>query len=857
MNCQTTYAEYLVGFSMRCSKIFLSFFIFLCATSSLLAQWSVKIDRPSAMYEVGETAYFSLVSTYYGGPVEYQIVYDDYSAPLATGKFNISAGETIKIPFTTNTPGVVICKAKLYDVPATAAAAFSPFKIQPSEPAPTDFDAFWQNQRSQLQNLPFDPQLTIFDVTNYATTYRFNMANIDNRRTYGYLSIPKGAGPFPAIVNLPAFGNTHAAGAQTTYAGQNGVIILSLAIHNVEPDQYDYSAYLPNDIYTREGIYYRYPILGTIRAIDYLFSRSDFDKTNLGVCGASQGGGLAMLVGGIDNRVKAVAESNAALCDHLGLKYNRATGFPYYLNKARVARGDEAAAANAIKYYDAVYAAQRFQGSSLHVIGYEDEVCPPSSIFVAYNQFKGPKTLVHAIKLGHQHPNEYWEGRFDFFRKVFPSMRSVNTWAGASTETGYFIDIQKSNDNTNSVNLLAKVEKDEQEAASLPLTWSTTKGTGNVAFSPSNQRATKASFSANGDYLVTATATDLALLGTSQRYYTTQNSISITGNTNKSPNPTTPTEPNSNPVTPPQNPTLPTTSAATYCSTYSIFPWHEWIADVAFTDGQKSSDKSSYSDFSKGVITNIMRGKVKQGLFSAAYSWETHTEYWRVWIDFNKNNTFETNELVYESELPRPPNGTSKVVLWAEMQIPQDIALGETRMRIAMQRDKFPNSACSSVEYGEIEDYTVKIIDNIIIRSDQFVSDLAFNPSSSGLEADELSSLLRLANASDAQGTGAQSWLPQAFTLVLDKNTIANNISIFPNPANDVLNINLEAYIGKATLIKIVDSTGKVIYYQPIDRIETNIFSIPLTEYESGTYFLAVEMEGNPSEVRRFVLDKH
>jgi cephalosporin-C deacetylase len=851
MTFQTTYVEFRVGFTMQFRNFLLCLAIFLSANTAIFAQWSVTADRTNALYEVGETAYFSMVSVHYGGPVEYQIVYDDYAAPLATGKFTINKGETVKIAFAATAPGVVMCRAKLYDTPAVASAAFSPFKIQPSEPAPADFDAFWQNQRSQLQNLPFDPQLTVFDVTNAATTYRFNMANIDNRRTYGYLSIPKGQGPFPAIVNLPAFGNNHAAGPQTTYAAQNGVIILSLAIHNEEPDQYDYNAYLPNDIYKKEGIYYRYPILGTIRAIDYLFSRADFDKTNLGISGASQGGGLAMLVGGIDKRVKAIAQSNAALCDHLGLKYNRASGFPYYLNKARFTHGDEAAAATAIKYYDAVYAAQRFQGSSLHIIGYEDDVCPPSSVFTAYNQFKGPKTLLHTLKLGHQHPNEYWEGRFNFFRKVFPTMRSVNTWANASTETGYAIVIDKSNDHSNSVNLVGKIVQNDQEISSLPVIWQAenNNASGNVTFSPTNQQATKASFSANGDYIARFSATDYSLLSSTQRYYTIENSVTITGKIgNISIAPNNPTNP---PIASITN-TPPTNTA--YCENYGLFPWHEWISDVAFSDGQKSSDKSAYSDFSKGVITNIVRGKTKQALFSGGYSWETHNEYWRVWIDFNKNNAFDGNELVYESEVPRPPNGTTKVVLWAEMQIPQNIPLGETRMRIAMQRDKFPNSACGNVEYGEVEDYTVKIIDNTITRSDELGGAAYINNDSLGLATDDLSYLLRLAEAANEEDV--QAWLPQSFTLVLDKNTIADNITIYPNPTNDVLNINLEAYIGKSATIKVVDAVGKTIYHQHIDTIEQPIFSIPLTQYDNGTYFLAVDIVGNPSEVRRFVLDK-
>lgn len=907
MNLSTTmHHKHIGALAIFTKKLFLFAFSIFCTAHTVMAQWSVTLDRANAMYEVGQTAYFTFQSTYYGGPVEYQFVYDDYATPLGSGKINLVAGQIVKVPFTATSPGVVICRAKLYDAPATAAAAFSPFTLQPSEPAPTDFDAFWQNQKNKLQTLPFDPQLSLHSASNYSTTYRFNIASIDNRRVYGLLSIPKGTGPFPALINLPAFGNANAAGSQAVYAEQNGMIILSLSVHNAPPDQDDPSAYLPNDIYKPEGVYYRYPILGTIRAIDYLFSRADFDKTNLGISGASQGGGLSMMVAGIDSRVKAVAESNAALCDHLGLKYNRASGFPYYLNKARIQKGDENAAANAVKYYDAVYAAQRFKGSSLHVIGYEDEICPPSGIFVAYNQFKGPKVLVHALKLGHTHPNEFWEGRFDFFRKVFPNMRTVNPWPNPSVETGYFANIIKSNDNTNAVSLLGKIEKDERENSALPVNWRMVSGNGTTTFAPTNSRTTKASFSQSGAYSVAFSATDYSLLNVTQRYYTIENTINVTANVGT--NPTIPTNPTPvpKPIEPkpiiPQ-PTAPNNNApnVAYCKGYGIFPWHEWITDVAFFDGQKTSEKAGYSDFTKDVITTIARGQVKQMLLGAAYSWQTHDEYWRIWIDYNKDGKFGADEIAYETDLPRPANGVSKVMLWAEMNIPKDIPVGETRMRVAMQRDRFPSDACTAVDYGEVEDYTVRIAD-VAVRNDNPSGELLYFGADAQANQVNLSWLLRTAR--NPQSIGVEKSLDNKNFAVLteepldvyDKNSLIkgsvtdnatekkaqyyrlrvtlsdssviyspikkanimldNKFTIFPNPTSEVLNVNLADYIDKSMLVQVYDATGKAVHQQQVDKITQAIFSIPLSGYEIGNYFLSITIEGKGAQVRKFVIDK-
>ena len=60
-------------------------------------------------------------------------------------------------------------------------------------------------------------------------------------------------------------------------------------------------------------IYYKYGVLGAIRAIDYIFSRSDFNGSEMGVMGVSQGGGLAYLVAGVDDRVNLLLNSVPAL----------------------------------------------------------------------------------------------------------------------------------------------------------------------------------------------------------------------------------------------------------------------------------------------------------------------------------------------------------------------------------------------------------------------------------------------------------------------------------------------------------------------------------------------------------------
>jgi hypothetical protein len=63
---------------------------------------------------------------------------------------------------------------------------------------------------------------------------------------------------------------------------------------------------------------------------------------------------------------------------------------------------------------------------------------------------------------------------------------------------------------------------------------------------------------------------------------------------------------------------------------------------------------------------------------------------------------------------------------------------------------------------------------------------------------------------------------------------LADGISVYPNPANDVLTVKLETERTEAAIIKIVDVAGKVL----IEQACTNNCSIKLNTLQNGIYFV-------------------
>jgi Zn-dependent metalloprotease len=106
-----------------------------------------------------------------------------------------------------------------------------------------------------------------------------------------------------------------------------------------------------------------------------------------------------------------------------------------------------------------------------------------------------------------------------------------------------------------------------------------------------------------------------------------------------------------------------------------------------------------------GNFTNFV-GNLPYGsntiLFSAGFSGTAYTEYWKIWIDYNQNGTFETSEEMVSG------SSSSSANLTSTFTVPTSALAGTTRMRVSMKYNA-AQTACEAFPYGEVEDYTVNI----------------------------------------------------------------------------------------------------------------------------------------------------
>jgi cephalosporin-C deacetylase len=153
--------------------------------------------------------------------------------------------------------------------------------------------------------------------------------------------------------------------------------------------------FLTRGVQEPEGYYYRRVYADACRAVSVLREQDVVDPARVVVAGASQGGGLALAAAAlVPDQVAAVLCDVPFLCD-----FPRATrvapGDPYgeivrYL-KAHRDRVDDVF--RTLSYFDAAVLGRRASAPALFSVALMDEICPPSTVFAAFQAYGGPKEI--------------------------------------------------------------------------------------------------------------------------------------------------------------------------------------------------------------------------------------------------------------------------------------------------------------------------------------------------------------------------------------------------------------------------------------------------------------------------------
>lgn len=364
--------------------------------------------KPGGIYEIGETAGWTV------GPVNAATAPYTYTIKknhlevIKTGTLDVSKRATIEVVL--EEPAMLYVEVDDGDTatpPQVLGAAIAPTKLEPSLPAPDDFDRFWTSKIAALRAVPAKPVLTSKPSGRHDVEYyTIRMNHVGGKHVHGQLAKPKGPGKFPAVAIFQWASSPYPLEREwVTDRAAEGWLALNIQPHDILPDQpQEYYEALPRELKEyhtigrtdRDESYFLQMYLANIRAVDYLASLPEWNGKTLLVTGTSMGGQQSLCAAGLHPKVTHLIVHMPAGADTHGPLYGRASGYPYWPT-------DDPRVLETSRYFDTVNCAARIEIPSLVSMGFLDTLTPPAGIFIAFNQIRGYKRAVPLVDSAHNH----------------------------------------------------------------------------------------------------------------------------------------------------------------------------------------------------------------------------------------------------------------------------------------------------------------------------------------------------------------------------------------------------------------------------------------------------------------------
>ena len=166
-----------------------------------------------------------------------------------------------------------------------------------------------------------------------------------------------------------------------------------------------------------EDYYYTRLFTDAVRAVET--ARELTGAARVAVSGVSQGGGLALAAAGLAAELVSVCHADVPfLCD-IQRAITLAPQAPYTEVPEFLAHNVNLipAALDTLRYVDCALLARRITAPCLLSVGLMDMICPPSTVFAAYNEIGAPKDVSVHPYTGHAVPAAHVERQLGHLRE--------------------------------------------------------------------------------------------------------------------------------------------------------------------------------------------------------------------------------------------------------------------------------------------------------------------------------------------------------------------------------------------------------------------------------------------------------
>lgn len=281
---------------------------------------------------------------------------------------------------------------------------------RPERPEPADFDDFWAQTLAEAARFPlearFEPLPTPLKlVESYDVTFN----GYGGQPIKGWLMLPRQRQePLPCVVEFIGYGGGRGLPLDWlsfSIAGYAHFIMDTRGQGSawrtgdtpdleLEGGNPQFPGFMTRGVLAPHTYYYRRVFTDAVRAIQAARSHPAVDPTRLAVNGGSQGGGIALAAAGLVPDL-AVAMPDVPFLCHFRRATEIVDSAPYNeIAKFCQRHRDKIDTVFAtLAYFDGMNFAARARAAALFSVGLMDEICPPSTVFAAYNHYHGRKQI--------------------------------------------------------------------------------------------------------------------------------------------------------------------------------------------------------------------------------------------------------------------------------------------------------------------------------------------------------------------------------------------------------------------------------------------------------------------------------
>ncbi len=271
-----------------------------------------------------------------------------------------------------------------------------------------DFHQFWQDTLQEAARQPLDARLEPLNLPYQGVQmYRARYAGWQGAEIVGIYAHPDSSGPFPGVAIYHGYSSMRPDPFELLSWTSQGYAVLAIDVRGQSGESSDGSGYpgghapgyLTLGASDPASYYYRGAYVDAVRAVEFLAEQPVVNRERLAVVGASQGGGLTLAAAALcalsgTIAVRAAVAEIPFLC-HFERAATLVDTQPYQeiARYCRRSGTDAAQLFRTLSYFDGINLADQITAPTFVTAGLMDDICPPSTIFAAYNHIAAPKEM--------------------------------------------------------------------------------------------------------------------------------------------------------------------------------------------------------------------------------------------------------------------------------------------------------------------------------------------------------------------------------------------------------------------------------------------------------------------------------